>query len=153
MLQVGWLTVVGLVADIAGASVLAWDILPEYRIYRWRAQNRLLHQLTPVLASELKHYRQRPHDPILELGVQMAYLSPVNALRHAVGISHIDFRKTTDEWAVILHDSKKEVTEAINAAALQLNNRWRPPLRTGIVLIVIGFLFQLAGQLGSMHLF
>jgi hypothetical protein len=153
VLQVGWLTVVGLVADIAGASVLAWDLLPEYRVYRWRMHSKFYHAATPERILELKHYRARPNDPIIGLTVDMSYISPLNSLRRAVGLSYLDFQKANEEPATLLRVSEKEVVEAIEAAAREMHNRWRPPLRSGILLVVIGFLFQLLGQLGSMHLY
>ncbi|SCB55048.1 hypothetical protein GA0061098_103422 [Bradyrhizobium shewense] len=152
MLQVGWLTVAGLVADIAGASVLAWDILPEYCIYRWRAQNKLFHAPSSEFTSEIEQLRQRPEDPFQGLAMDMRYLSPLGFLRHAVGLSQLDFVKSSEDPQAMLRASEKEVTAAIDAAALRLHDRWRPPLRTGILLIVVGFIFQLLGQLGSMGL-
>lgn len=152
-MQVGWLTVAGLVADIVGFGMLAWDLLPEFRIYRLRNENKSLHEPTQSLISSLVHYRRKPEDAIAALAVDMAHLMPINVLRRNMGLQYTDYKKTTGQPASFLAESEREVAEAIDREADKLSNRWRPLIRIGILLVMLGFGLQLVGQLISMRLF
>jgi hypothetical protein len=144
----GWLTVVGLVLDIIGVVLLAWDTLPDYRIYRMQRLNELLHD--GEFLRELVDHRERPEDPFGSLAFGMRHESSVNSLRTRLGLGLFDPLVPTDSVAGMVAQSKAEIEHAIEREKTKLGKRRRPSLRLGLVLIVFGFLFQLAGQLGSM---
>jgi len=142
-----WLAPAGLIADILGFLLLAWDILPEYRLYRLRRLNDVSHALDGEDIEAIVRYGQEPDDPLRALAVEMRYLSSVDHLRFRVGIPR--WRKeclsSLDEtW---LARSREEVTNAIDAKERELGKRWRPPLLFGICLVILGFVLQFLGSL------
>jgi hypothetical protein len=152
-LSYGWITVAGLVADIVGFLILARDILPEYQIHRWRAQNSMLHKPTTDFMSILSNYRRAPNDPFVGLQAEMSCISPRQWLRHKVGLKPMDPHEplVPDGATHVLTDLiarwEREVSEAIDKKELELHSRWRPPLRVGISLIVLGFVLQTIGTI------
>jgi hypothetical protein len=153
VIHIGWFSVAGLVADIVGFSILAYDLLPEYRVYRWRALNKILHEPSGRRIAAIRGIQKEPLHELAALEIQMQHISPLNSLRRSVGLPSIDFRRTITEPTECLAASEREVVEAIDVASERLSNRLRPPLRLGILLVVAGFILQLLGQLGSMGLF
>jgi hypothetical protein len=142
-----WLTPIGLVADILGFLLLAWDILPEYRLYTLRRLNHLLHALDRQGIKAIVQYAQRPDDPLQALAVEMKYLSSFDHLRFRVGLPRWPRESLGSLDETSLARSREEVQNAIEAKERELGERWRPPLRFGITLVILGFLLQFIGSL------
>jgi hypothetical protein len=145
-----WLTLAGLVADILGFAVLAWDVLPEYRIYRWRNLNKLLHEPTTTFISQLWHYRNESGDPLTDLTFDMRHLLPIQSLRRQVGLGPFDARTKADFLNAFVAAAEAEVAETIDKKEAELRGRWRPPLRFGIGLVILGFVLQAVGTIVTM---
>jgi hypothetical protein len=152
-LSYGWITVAGLVADIVGFLILVRDILPEYQIHRWRAQNKMLHNLTTDRMSVLADYRRRPNDPLVSLQADMSCVSPMQYLRYKVGLKPMDpheppvLGSATNVLTDLFARWEREVSEAIDRKERELHDRWRPPMRLGISLVVLGFILQTLGTI------
>jgi hypothetical protein len=81
----------------------------------------------------------------------MKYISSLQSLRRKVGLKPMDPREPTDLIPHLVARWEKEVGEAIDQKALALHSRWRPPMRFGIFLVILGFILQTVGTIGAIN--
>ena len=151
-----WLTSGGLLANIIGFSIVAYDLWPTYRLYRLRQSNHALH-IAP-LRKEIEECRRtlssEPGDQeqldTASLFYSMNYNqdADLHSLRRAMKLPRIDFIRETRNGNIeqALADSYKEVEQAISVHQRQIDKRIRPSFGVGMVLIVVGFSLQLLGS-------
>ncbi|GLQ82002.1 hypothetical protein GCM10007881_55230 [Mesorhizobium huakuii] len=147
----GWWSVSGLSADMTGVAILAWDLIPEFRLYKagkalararidLAAYQGLIDRRTEADtkgivragyddATMLDHFGTNSRASILLASLQLS--QPISALGKL---------ETVDSRYVAISKLEMKLAEHQRRP-----REYRPPIGVGIFLIVTGFIFQLIG--------
>lgn len=149
------LTVAGLVSDLAGFSLLALDLLREYRRNRW-------HDTLVQGASAAEGLSRVPDETILKAlevtGPNWTPRRPGPIARDATGRAEVWelYQRVEDARSTFGYKPAVPPIKAADfprlrerffdaLAARALTPVWRPPLVIGVCLILVGFALQIAG--------
>ncbi|MCJ2012170.1 hypothetical protein [Methylobacterium sp. J-076] len=139
-----WLSVWGLVADMAGVAIITYDIWPEYRVHRLREAIEWQYK---VLISSLSETQEdeEPAQTIQEMLHSMGR-SEMDRLRQRLGLPAIGEGRMLPTEEEIAR-SRIETDAAIARKMAKIETRTRPPVGFGVMLVILGFLLQLLGAL------
>jgi hypothetical protein len=140
------ITAYGLAADIIGFAIITWDVLPEYQLYRRKAESDEYHGSVLYAAREVKD--PEPVRRAAQGAISRMAVGNLQALRRKLRLSKLPIENEHGEIdASAVERSKVEVEAAIASQRAKLDQRTRPPLMVGVSLIFLGFIGQLLGTL------
>ncbi len=140
-----WLIVAGLISDIIGFGILAWDLLPEYRLYVLEKRADFSHRNAADSAG-----RPPPEAPGLraaEQAIRILRVGDVERVRRSLHLRASKFAGRTENISPVdVAKSRLEVETALAARRASLGGRYRPPIGLGAGLVFLGFILQIVGS-------
>lgn len=167
----GWVSLAGLLLDAAGFSMLAWDLLPEYRanrlardldqsaqyaedaadgVHRPAADDVDPVTITDDLLAQARNESRKLLDHLhwLNVGMAVALLEDVAT---AVGVrDHPKVGPALKRGVFSRQEHLSAMTvvrRALKSKMAKLAQRRRPPLRLAIGMVIVGFLMQAYGAI------
>ena len=131
-----FLNFVGLLISLFGFLILVWDLWPEYKIY----QMSLIVRHYRILASNKEWIEKMPYpkpgaqqaiEDLLDTIELLNFVSICKKLRISQNLNR---PFTLNEYLNYI----EKVENLINIKSNNLNNRIRPPIGWGIILVIIG---------------
>jgi hypothetical protein len=140
-----WTAFAGILVELAGFIILAWDLLPEYRLHR---QREVALRYRTLLASDGWFDAQvrscgaaqgADATAAIEDLVRFMEVSDLEALLHHLRLEH---RLPSPPDRAKFERVLDTIDAALDRRAIEAR-RWRAPIWTGIALVLVGVGFQL----------
>ena len=156
-ISANWLSVAGLFADMAGVGILAWDLFPEYRLFKARrflasARENAKEYVAlcnvpserspdePFAAERAEHHRFRLRNSLLMARADIL-----------MATSYLRLEPEKSAWRA--ENPSEQLFKRISALEMEEGQRRlaasdvRAPIGFGVFLILVGFALQIVGSL------